>query len=358
MTSIFAGGWSGLAAGVVALSWAVPASAAECAGDADCPKGFTCEVSESVACPDVPACEDGESCEDKAADCVAEEYRSCVSIDCSADSDCADGMVCETIQHERCSTPGAPAADPGTEPDSDADPLPPDAAPPESSCEVEERNYCVPKYLLPCEAAVDCGAGFTCEMTLEQCSCSSPSASTSGGSGSMPGGEGSGGNAGDSERPASPPPDGEDDGANDGCVCEPVDGPAYCELVVTECSANSDCPSGMSCEDNPEGSCSCTPEGGVECTADPEKICLPPYVDYAGGVIEEDGLGSDPTSNPEEPPRGEDDDSNDADGSSDESSESGDGCSVAAVGVPAGAWASLGLMLGAALLGRRRRSAR
>jgi hypothetical protein len=248
--------------------------------------------------------------------------------------------------------------------DPDAGPLPPDAVPPEESCQVEERNYCVPKYLLPCEAAADCGPGFTCETTIEQCSCSSPSASTSGGSGDMPEGDGSdsdsgGDDAGDAERPAAPPDeDGGDDGVDDGCECEPVEGPASCQLVVTECEANSDCPSGMTCEDNPEGSCSSTPDGGEECTADPEKICLPPHVDYAGGGIEEDGLGSDPTSNPEAPPRGEDDETNDADGSSDESSGSGGGCSVAAVGAPAGAWASLGLMLGAALLGRRRRSAR
>lgn len=358
-TSIFMGGWSGLAAGVVALSWAVPASAAECADNADCPKGFTCEVSESVACPDTPPCPEGESCEEPP-DCTVEEYRSCVSIDCSADSDCADGMVCETVTHERCSgSGGAPMPEPGTEPDPGADPVPPDAAPPEESCEVEERNYCVPKYLLPCEAAADCGPGFTCEAT-EQCACSTPSSGSGGsdGEGSDPGsGED---DAGDAERPAAPPEGedggGEDDGVDDSCECEP--GPAECRLVVTACAANSDCASGMTCEDNPEGVCSSTPDGEVECTSDPEKICLPPHVDYAGGGIEEDGLGSDPTSNPEEPQQGapgEGDDKNDADGSSEDSSASGGGCSVGAVGTPAGAWAGLGLMLGAAVLGRRRR---
>lgn len=366
-TSILPGTWFGLAAGVAALGWASPASAAECAEDRECPKGFTCEVSEDTACPDVPACDDEQSCEE-APPCTVEQHSSCVSIDCSADSDCADGMVCETVKHERCSTPGAPASDPGMEPDPDAEPLPPDAAPPEGSCEVEERNYCMPKYLLPCEAAADCGPGFTCEAT-EVCSCSSsPSSggsSTTGGDAGTPDGGGADSDSGEdadaAERPAAPP-DGEDDGRDENCVCEA--GPIACHLVITECAADSDCPSGMTCEDNPEGTCTSTPDGAEECTADPEKICLPPYVDLvSGGTFDgalQSGVDSDESSNPEEPPRGAPgeavDDGNDADGSRDGSSASGGGCSVGAVGAPVSAWAGFGLLLGAALVGRRRRA--
>jgi len=373
-TSIFSGSWLGLVAGVVALGWAVPASAQECADDAGCPKGFTCEVSESTACVDVACPEGDDSCEAREAECTVEEYRSCVSIDCSADSDCADGMVCETIQHERCSTPGAPADPGGAEPAPDDAPDSDDGAdpaPPESSCEVEERNYCVPRYVLPCEADADCGPGFTCAAS-EVCACSgggsSSGSSTTGGSAGMPEPPD---DAGDAERPAEPLPEGEDDGVDgtdESCVCEP--GPLSCQLVITECAASSDCPSGMTCEDNPEGSCSVSSDGEEECVTDPEKICLPPYIDLVGGSgiatdVEEDrgssGSGEGPIDDPEDPqvgaPGETDDDGNAADGS-DDGSASGGGCSVGAAGAPTGAWTSLALALGAAVLGRRRRSAR
>lgn len=355
-TSIFSSNCFGLAVTAAALGWTTPASATEC--PEECPKGFTCELSESVVCADTPTCPEGERCEE-ASDCDVVEFAGCVSIDCSADSDCADGMVCATVQHERCSTSGgAPVPDPGGDPDPDADAVPPDA-PPEDSCEIEERNYCMPQYLLPCEVAADCGPGFTCEAR-EECSCSSPPSPGSDGGGSEP--DGGEDDAGDAERPASPLP--EDEDGVDGCECEP--GPVACQLVVTECAADSDCPSGMSCEDNPEGVCSSTPDGAEECTADPEKLCLPLYVEYFnnGGVIEEQasGPGSNPDAASGEPPRGSsgegDDDTNGADASSNESSSSGGGCAVGTRGAPMGAWASLGLVLGAALLGRRRRSAR
>ena len=394
-TSIFSRSWFGLATGVLLSVWAVPALADDCAEDSDCPKGFTCEVSETTACADLPACPEGENCEMTPPACTTEEYRSCQSIDCSADSDCAEGMACETVQHETCSYPTDPAPDPGMEPAPDGDPaepLPADAAPPEGSCEVEERNYCVPRYMLTCETASDCGAGFTCET--ERCSCSSSGSSGSGsdsgaggGSAGMPAPDGDGSDADsadDAERPAAPPPDseggdtpadGEDDGVDDeSCVCE--SGPGYCQLVVTGCDASSDCEVGMTCEDNPQGVCTGGGDGVEECTADPEKICMPPYVDLiqSGAVddaVEEGGLGApgssgggeeDPTSDPNEPPRGsevpgeEEGDDADADGSSDDASSSGGGCSVAAAGSPAGSWAGLGLLLGAAMLGRRRRS--
>lgn len=375
-TSIFSSSWLGLGLGVVALGWSVPASAQDCAADADCPKGFTCEVSETTSCVDVACPEGDDSCEAREAECTVEEYSRCESIDCSADSDCADGMACETLQYDSVCPTGGATPDPGEEPAPDgADPVPPDA-PAEGECEVEERNYCVPRYLLPCEAAADCGPGFTCEAT-ERCSCSGGSSASTGGGSST-----TGGNAGmpeplppddagdadsdDAERPAEPLPEGEDDGVDDGGVdetCECEAGPVACQLVITECAANSDCPSGMTCEDNPEGSCSFS-DGEEECTADPEKICLPPYIDLVQGGAIAGGVDSqaESSADPEEPPRGasgeSDDDSNEADGSDDGSSASGGGCSVGGAGAPLSAWTSLGLVLGAAVLGRRRRSGR
>ena len=57
-------------------------------------------MSTSLACPEV-ACVDGEKCEE-APDCSSEEVHQCVSIDCNADSDCADDMVCETVTTGKC----------------------------------------------------------------------------------------------------------------------------------------------------------------------------------------------------------------------------------------------------------------
>jgi len=353
---------------VIVGAWAVPAAADQCSEDSDCPKGFTCEVSTAVACPEV-ACVDGEKCEE-APDCSSEEVHQCVSIDCSADSDCADDMVCETVTTEECSgggasTPGDPGSDGEADPPPDgADPAPePEPVPVDESCVTEERNYCVPRYLLPCEAASDCGSGFTCE-TRDTCACTSPGAGagTPDGDGSTP--------PDDADLPLPPDAEGEADDAEDDCGCEAEDSSVgYCELEVTACAVNADCPAGFACQDNPEGSCSNTPDGGETCVSDPEKICMPPYEDLFGGIgIEEDGSGGleeqpsrgegDPTGPADpDPPASEDDNAVDADGAAEGDSGSGGGCSVGSgSALPSSTWASLVLMLGAAAMRRRRRA--
>lgn len=369
--SKFSPSWFGLGAGVIVGAWAGPAAADQCSEDSDCPKGFTCEVSTAVACPEV-ACVDGEKCEE-APDCGSEEVHQCVSIDCSADSDCADDMVCETVTTEECSGSGGGAAtpdDPGSDGEADpppdgADPAPqPEPVPPaDESCVTEERNYCVPRYLLPCEAASDCGSGFTCE-TRDTCACTSPGvgSGTPDGDGSTP--------PDDADLPLPPDAEGEADDAEDDCGCEAQDSSVgYCELEVTACAVNADCPAGFACQDNPEGSCSNTPDGGETCVSDPEKICMPPYEDLFGGIgIEEDGSsggeeeptrGEDPTgpADPDPPATDDVDTDAEADGNSDGSSASGGGCAVGSgSALPSSTWASLVLMLGAAAMRRRRRA--
>jgi MYXO-CTERM domain-containing protein len=113
----------------------------------------------------------------------------------------------------------------------------------------------------------DCGEGFSC-VQYEQCSC-----------------DGSSGSADGTE-----PADGV--GTEPNCGCSPS-GEFYCELQVLPCSTASECPSGFSCEQNPEtGVCnggSSEPGGtSVEPTCEPstgpENVCFPPYYQYGYAV--------------------------------------------------------------------------
>ena len=121
------------------------------------------------------------------------------------------------------------------------------------------------------------------------------------------------------------------------------------------CKSDSDCPSGWSCRDNPEGTCWADSNGNSGCApADPAKLCFPPYSDLVGGGgrgIATDGAGV-PTN-----PKG-DSGSGAPESSAANGNDSG-GCSLG--GSPPGSSAGLlGLCtaLGAALGLARRRARR
>ena len=351
-----------ISAGAVTTMLAAHAQAQQCGADADCPKGFTCEESIATACPDSPPCAEGEECPASDAECVSETISSCQSIDCSSDSDCAEGMACETVTTEHCADTACPAD--GECPKT------------ETSCEPESRNYCVPKYMLPCAADADCGAGFSC-VELESCGCSG----SSGGGGSSepsPGGAPSDGGGSDSFAPADPDADpaevppsegsGEEPAerpADDGsCACEPS-GEFACVLDRIACASDADCAAGFTCEDNPEGVCWASPDGDSGCTEpDPPMLCMPPYSDLYGGVgRSEGGLTGQPESPSVGPVAGSDDgnpagesDADDNAATGGEQSESG-GCSLAAAGSGSAPWGITVLALLGIVGLRRRRNA-
>jgi len=237
---------------------ALPAHAqSTCGADSDCVKGWTCQVTGGSTCASA-ACAPGEKCESQPSDCVNEVYKSCRPGPCQVDSDCAAGMVCYTQTETDC----APSAcSSGQEC-------------PKPACETRTESACVPRYVLPCTTASDCGAGFQCESAGEQCACS----------GSAGGSDSDGGTP-----PPSPP---------DSCTC--VDSKVLrCKAPTVTCAADSDCTAGWTCAVvGSSGGCgkSSTPEPGAgagaqggatpapDCTALVEvKQCVPPYYALVDG---------------------------------------------------------------------------
>lgn len=267
-----------------------------CSADTDCVKGWTCQVSGGSACTS-PACPPGEKCEAQPTDCTPVEYKSCQPGPCRADSDCASGMVCYTHTDTDCA-PSACAA--GQE-------CPPPA------CEPKTESACVPRYVLPCSTATDCGPGFQCASSGEQCACS----------GSAP----------------QPEPTPEEPS----CICEPSH-EMRCQAATVNCSADSDCTPGWTCAViSSTSDCVTSSEpvptpggdgqdGGKpvpECQpAVAVKACVPPYYELiqGGRGVSHDSAGSptfgigEGTSNGAIPPTA-------SDGSAPESTSSA-GCSV------------------------------
>jgi MYXO-CTERM domain-containing protein len=156
-------------------------------------------------------------------------------------------------------------------------------------------------------------------------------------------------------------------------VCEPS-GKKSCVADRVACDADSDCPSGWSCADNPEGVCWSGPNGDMGCSpGDPPKLCMPPYVNLGGGYPtrgeDSNGSGSGspgtPTSpgdaagspNPGSVPPGFEDENETA---SNSDAESDSGCSVALGPTPgsgASGLAALGALV-ALVLGRSVRTRR
>ncbi|HEY3255066.1 MAG TPA: MYXO-CTERM sorting domain-containing protein, partial [Polyangiaceae bacterium] len=242
-----------------------------CSADSDCVKGWTCQVSGGSTCAS-PACPPGEKCEPQPNDCVTEVYKSCQPGACLADSDCADGMVCYTHTETNC-PPTACASG---------------QACPTPSCEPKTESACVPRYLLPCTTAQDCGVGFTCEPSGEQCACSG---SAPAGSGASDGG--------------TPPPAPEEPS----CTCE-TSKELRCRAATVSCNQDSDCSAGWSCAAvGATADCASapapnpSPDGGAQGGATPApdcrpsaqiKQCVPPYYSLIQGVsgVSHDSSGS------------------------------------------------------------------
>jgi hypothetical protein len=227
--------------------------------------------------------------------CDPQVYRSCAPAGCMADSDCGEGMVCYERSQGTCSV--APS-----EPCSSGQFCPPT---PEPVCTESIDHICVPRYLLPCEQASDCGEGFTCEPQ-SRCGCSGSTPSTT-----PP--------PVNPSTPAPPPPD-KDAGQADpeaadrgfapapsppaDCGCEPT-GEKYCKVIEVACRADADCPKSFTCRQEkydapPQPACA-VPAGQGDAgicgaalrPAPPPDVyrCIPPYADVnVGGVgVDEKG---------------------------------------------------------------------
>jgi MYXO-CTERM domain-containing protein len=258
-------------------------AASTCAQSSDCPKGFSCQVEEvATPCPAI-ACAPGETCTQP--QCDPQAVSSCTPLPCTADSDCASGMVCFAQTTDNCA--GTTVAEPACPPNEKcAEP-----APTPETCTSTTTRSCVPRYLLPCTTASDCGDGFTCAPD-EVGSCS--------GGGSVPSEDGG-------PVPPPPPP-----------VCTTTTlSTSHCSANTVVCSSASDCPSGWTCEVAPQAisniACAvpASIDGGpVASDCDPGPLqptqmqCAPPYADLgssgAFGETRSAGLGSSATA-PETP---------------------------------------------------------
>lgn len=262
------------------------ASAAESCGDIVCPDGYTCETA-IAPCPPI-ACLPGESC---VHGCEPVEQAYCAQAPCEADAECGEGMVCYEHVRENCAqtAPATPPRDP-CPPGAECAPVPPEMPVESEECTTYTERLCTPRSTLPCRADADCGAGFRCE---ERESCGTSGSPGTGGPEPMPTPSDSGAGAGESPAPAALP-------APPVVTCEPS-GVFSCVAIEVACTTDSDCVSGWSCRDNPEGVCWSGPNGEQGCSpADPPKLCVPPHASVPTGGPRGEGtnIGGPGISNP------------------------------------------------------------
>lgn len=231
---------------------------------------------------------------------------------CEKNEDCGDHMVCYEHKSTQCAG-GATA--PSCGPNEKCAP----AEPAPEICSESTEKSCIPRYVLPCEAASDCGDGFDCEPDLE-CTCSgsggsapdAPQASVDAGAGKA------------AFAPVPPPLDGgvapdagsidggsTDAGAPPACECHPLE-TKHCAAKIIKCQADAECPSDFSCVAYSGGTTDCAVSKdadaavcGVAAPAPTDKVCAPRYnwADWNGGrQSSEDSGGS--VSAPSDPHEG------------------------------------------------------
>jgi len=208
--------------------------------------------------------------------------------ECESDTDCADGALCrprlechgasgDADSGGMAGGAGAPGADPGSgaggsgagddgAPDGEVPPEDEPEPEPEPEADCEEIFECVPRYLLPCEQADDCGDGFTCER-YQECdggtSMVDSGAGSAGGASGGAGGSGSGdpgaGGASGSGEMMTPemgdelPPEGQEVPAMPEPRQEPMcmeSSVGYCRPIEIECESDDDCLDGFVCGDS------------------------------------------------------------------------------------------------------------
>jgi MYXO-CTERM domain-containing protein len=216
---------------------ALPATAradTQCASDSDCTKGFTCQTSGITGCAE-PACApvavDGgpsEAC-DAATTCTPQTIQTCQPAPCTADSDCAAGMVCHAETYATCEVSVSPPCAKG---DECAASLPP------TCTTTTVDKVCIPKYDLPCTVDADCGDHFTCTPNVStECW-----GSASGGGASSSAADAGASPVVEPSADASPP--------SSGCTTTKL-GTSSCVAQTIACTTAADCPSTWSCQSAP-----------------------------------------------------------------------------------------------------------
>jgi MYXO-CTERM domain-containing protein len=231
MTSLMRLGMRTLMTSAALAAFSPPLFAqSECNSDADCDKGFNCEVTAVSGCA-APACPPDGDCPEPMP-CEAAEYKSCVAGPCEADADCADGMVCHKETVEQCSISSCAGTD----------------CMEMRECTKEEIAQCVPKWALPCESAMDCGEGFEC-VAQEACNCAdtaTPPPMAEPGPAPAQDAGASGAAVAPVPLPPEEIPTTEPMERPVECTCAPA--ASRCQAIVTECTADADCPSDWTCE--------------------------------------------------------------------------------------------------------------
>lgn len=241
----------------------------------DCADGEICQILDQEEC----SCArpgDGEDPDGDAAPCQCDPVSGggeavCVPGPppaCDSDSDCSGGDVCVTYTYGECSGQDPIPVEPCAADDEECEPSRPEPDP--EPCTEQTESVCVPQYAAPCEAAADCGAGFTCEIP-EICTVTTGA-------------------------PVACAEDAEEcpDIPQDDHSCAPSEGDAYCRLIEVACDDDSDCQTGATCqsiggESRPAIDCA-EEEGCNDTDYEPApSYCIPDgYVDW----VDNGGSGS------------------------------------------------------------------
>jgi len=254
------------------LSNAIVAPQPGCGTGPACGMGFECTVvGSSGSCGSTPPCAPGASCPDPEPCTTTEEYG-CTPAHCSADSDCAAGMVCHAWTQDCPVTNCA---------------CPPDAADcgcGVSACDPRTVSLCTPRYLLPCKVAADCGEGFSCQELVTRCGGTASGEAND----PIPGGAAPAPSGGSAGLPAEPVPS---------CDPQPT-GVFQCVANSISCSSAAQCPAGWTCEaDAVPTASACAPGETCEQKVAPPPVvtqsCRPPY--YGGPGV--DGNGAETPTN-------------------------------------------------------------
>lgn len=270
------------------------AFAQTCTSDADCMQGFTCQVAGVVI--DNAPCKPGTDCLNRGVSGstgTTSTVSSCQPAPCATDSDCGADMVCYAQSSTSCSgSGGRPACSPDSK---SCDPTPVTT----EACITTTSSACVFRWQRPCNADADCGAGFVCQPE-ESGVCSGGTPSGGSGSGSGVGGNTGGPTMTGPNMPADLPPS----------SCTTITSfPGYCQVQVTSCIVDADCPAHWQCVDVPVAVPIAAPAaaGGSAGGADvavtgagdaagtapppnPGKVCSSPYFSPVG--TKGDGSGS------------------------------------------------------------------
>lgn len=253
-------GWARLPwlapAALLAVVNGAAAQDSECTSDADCGLGRACEAVGATTCQATPPCAPGEACP-APEPCVSQEFYQCVAGPCSDDADCPGGERCVSETWTECTV----SANAGCAVDETGGPVDCDISPDQptdpADCQTMTRSVCQPAWAAPCSVAADCGPGFTCEQA-QTCWCtgSGPIEDPATQPSAPPVADGGGSVDGDSAGPGlpvagsdAPPPVPTTPTPGDAqCGCDPID-EYYCALVDTPCQTDSDCATGLTCQD-------------------------------------------------------------------------------------------------------------